>query len=175
MAPMAYSGTHLVNGIASSPSACVTGFDQVAFMMGSSASIFNVDHFLCFLIPVAHDLFSLQAVNGPNGNFTGFDGQDGDVIGMQFLYQQLSSRVQSRSFNVANWPNVSGSAVVYQRPMSYVAKGISRRQPRHVPGFLVTVAFTRGWWFESGANTSRVAVHKSEGGRCCRRCGRKRR
>ncbi|KAF8554177.1 phospholipase B [Imleria badia] len=86
MAPMAYSGTHLVNGIASSPSACVTGFDQVAFMMGSSASIFN-------------------AVDGSNGNFTGFDNQDGDVIGMQFLYQQLSSNVQSRSFNVANWPN----------------------------------------------------------------------
>ncbi|KAI9569636.1 phospholipase B [Boletus coccyginus] len=86
MAPMAYSGTHLVNGVGSSPSACVTRFDQVAFIMGSSASIFNV-------------------VDGPNGNFTGFDDQNGDVVDMQFLYDQLSSRVQSRSFNIANWPN----------------------------------------------------------------------
>ncbi|KAH0827839.1 phospholipase B [Lanmaoa asiatica] len=79
-------GTHLVNGLASGPSTCVTGFDQAAFLMGSSASIFNV-------------------VDGSSGNFTGFDGQNGDVTGMQFLYEQLSSRVQSRSFNVANWPN----------------------------------------------------------------------
>lgn len=45
---MAYSGTHLVNGIASSASACVMGFDQVGFMMGSSANIFNV--LLCGLL-----------------------------------------------------------------------------------------------------------------------------
>ncbi|KAG8213909.1 phospholipase B [Butyriboletus roseoflavus] len=83
MVPMAYSGTHLMNGLVPSTSACVMGFDQAAFMMGSSASFFN----------------------GPNGNFTGFNNQNGDVTGMQFLYEQLSSKVQSRSFNVANWPN----------------------------------------------------------------------
>jgi lysophospholipase len=86
MAPIAYSGTQLVNGLASNASACVTGFDQVSFMMGSSASIFN-------------------AVDGSNGNFTGFNNENGDISGMQFLYGQLSSKVQSRSLNVANWPN----------------------------------------------------------------------
>lgn len=52
---------------------------------------------------------SWQVVDGPNGNFTSFEDQNGDVVDMQFLYDQLSSRVQSRSFNVANWPNVSGN------------------------------------------------------------------
>ncbi|KAF8135442.1 phospholipase B [Boletus edulis] len=80
MAPMAYSGTHLVNG------AALQWIRLLAFMMGTSASIFN-------------------AVDGPNGNFKSFNNQNGDVTGMQFLYEQLASKVHSRSFNVANWPN----------------------------------------------------------------------
>ncbi|KAG9316593.1 phospholipase B [Chiua virens] len=83
MVSMAESGTHIVNGLVST---CMTGFDQVGFVMGTSASIFNT-------------------INGPNGNFTGFNDQNGDIAGMQFLYDQLSSKVQSRSLNVANWPN----------------------------------------------------------------------
>lgn len=59
MIPMAYSGTQLVKGLAPGASACVTGFDQVAFMMGSSASIFNVHSSLCSLVHVAHS-FSLS-------------------------------------------------------------------------------------------------------------------
>lgn len=117
--------------------------------------------------------FLLQVVDGPNGNFTGFDDQNGDVTGMQFLYDQLSSTVQSRSFSVANWPNVSGGFTTGQRPISYDAKGISRCQPCHVPGFLFAVALTCGWWFQFGASTPWVFVHKSENTRCRRRCGRK--
>ena len=52
---------------------------------------------------------SWQVIDESTGNFTGFDDQNGNVADMQFLYDQLASRVQSRSFNVANWPNVSGS------------------------------------------------------------------
>ncbi|KIJ18736.1 hypothetical protein PAXINDRAFT_129113 [Paxillus involutus ATCC 200175] len=87
MAPMAYAGTHLVNGLPANPSTCVTAFDQVGFLMGSSASFFN---------PV---------LNESNGLFAAFDSQNGDESGMNFLYEQLSSKVQSRSLNVANWPN----------------------------------------------------------------------
>ncbi|KAF9241566.1 phospholipase B [Melanogaster broomeanus] len=87
MAPMTYAGTHLVSGLPANPSACVTGFDQVSFIMGSSASFFN------------------QVLDDSNGIFAGFDDENGDESGMNFLYEQLSSNVQSRSFNVANWPN----------------------------------------------------------------------
>ncbi|KAF9227378.1 phospholipase B [Gyrodon lividus] len=87
MAPMSYAGTHLVNGLPASASACVTAFDQVSFIMGSSASFFN------------------QVLDEPNGIFAAFDDQNGDEPGMKFLYEQLSSKVQSRSLNVANWPN----------------------------------------------------------------------
>jgi hypothetical protein len=92
---------------------------------------------------------------------------------MQFLYDQLASRVHSRSFNVANWPNVSGSFAVGQGPISDVAQGISRCQPYHVPGFLFTVALTRGWWFQLGADTPGASIHKGKSGRCRRRRGRK--
>ncbi|KAJ7647403.1 phospholipase B [Roridomyces roridus] len=38
---LTYAGTHLTNGKADNGSACVTGFDQAGFIMGSSASLFN--------------------------------------------------------------------------------------------------------------------------------------
>ena len=117
----------LVNGLASNASACVTGFDQVSFMMGSSASIFNVCDF--FVFPYSGCSEFWQAVDGSNGNFTGFNNENGDISGMQFLYGQLSSKVQSRSLNVANWPNVSGNFAAGHESMSYAVKGISRCQP----------------------------------------------
>lgn len=42
MANITYAGTNLNNGQPDNSSACVTGFDQAGFMMGSSASLFNV-------------------------------------------------------------------------------------------------------------------------------------
>lgn len=76
--------------------------------------------------PDRSSFFFLQVVDGPNGNFTGFNEQNSDVAGMQFLYDQLSSRVQSRSFNVANWPNVSANLATGQKSVSYRTKGVSR-------------------------------------------------
>jgi lysophospholipase len=43
---LTYAGTHLSNGKAVNGSACVTSFDQAGFVMGSSASLFNVRWFL---------------------------------------------------------------------------------------------------------------------------------
>lgn len=37
-----YAGTHLNNGLPDNDTACVTNFDQTGFMMGTSASLFNV-------------------------------------------------------------------------------------------------------------------------------------
>lgn len=39
---LTYAGTHLTNGKPDNGSACVTGFDQAGFVMGTSASLFNV-------------------------------------------------------------------------------------------------------------------------------------
>jgi lysophospholipase len=39
---LSYAGTHLTNGKAANGSACVKGFDQAGFIMGTSASLFNV-------------------------------------------------------------------------------------------------------------------------------------
>jgi lysophospholipase len=51
MMNMSYAGTHLNNGQPDNHTACVTNFDQTGFMMGTSASLFNVSPFLaCSLI-----------------------------------------------------------------------------------------------------------------------------
>ena len=42
MMNMSYAGTHLNNGQPDNDTACVTSFDQTGFMMGTSASLFNV-------------------------------------------------------------------------------------------------------------------------------------
>jgi hypothetical protein len=70
--------------------------------------------YILALLPLLTHLtdFSLQPVlNESNGLFAAFDSQNGDESGMNFLYEQLSSKVQSRSLNVANWPNVSSGRV----------------------------------------------------------------
>ena len=46
MMNMSYAGTHLNNGLPDNSTACVTNFDQTGFMMGTSASLFNVSPFL---------------------------------------------------------------------------------------------------------------------------------
>lgn len=45
MMNMSYAGTNLNNGQPDNSTACVTGFDEVGFMMGTSASLFNVSLF----------------------------------------------------------------------------------------------------------------------------------
>lgn len=42
MISTAYVGTQFMNGQPANTSSCVTGFDQVGFVMGTSASAFNV-------------------------------------------------------------------------------------------------------------------------------------
>lgn len=46
---LSYAGTHLTNGKAANGSACVRGFDQAGFIMGTSASLFNVGFYLLLL------------------------------------------------------------------------------------------------------------------------------
>jgi lysophospholipase len=44
-ANLTFAGTHLINGKPVNGSSCARGFDQVGFIMGSSASLFNVRYF----------------------------------------------------------------------------------------------------------------------------------
>jgi lysophospholipase len=46
MVNITYAGTHLTNGQPANDTACTTHFDQTAFVMGSSASLFNVSVFI---------------------------------------------------------------------------------------------------------------------------------
>jgi len=53
-----FVGTHLLNGQPANDTACVTGFDQASFMIGSVSNLFNV----CFPFP-----FRIGAIMGTDG------------------------------------------------------------------------------------------------------------
>jgi lysophospholipase len=53
MANLSYVGTHLKDGKPDNDTACVTNFDQAGFVMGTSASLFNVCRVPLYLSPSA--------------------------------------------------------------------------------------------------------------------------
>ncbi|KAJ7680248.1 phospholipase B [Mycena polygramma] len=82
---LSYAGTHLTNGKAANGSACVKGFDQAGFMMGTSASLFN------------------QIFDFAHNTLQGFSSSDSNTL-IYILQRQLRS-VRTRADDVANWPN----------------------------------------------------------------------
>ncbi|KAG6816975.1 hypothetical protein H0H87_001290 [Tephrocybe sp. NHM501043] len=82
---LTYAGTHLTNGTAVNGSACVTGFDQAGFIMGSSASLFN------------------QILDFASNTLSAFSKDDGAAL-LYMLGRQLRE-VRTRADDVANWPN----------------------------------------------------------------------
>ncbi|KAJ7209506.1 phospholipase B [Mycena pura] len=82
---LTYAGTHLTNGKADNGSACVRGFDQAGFMMGTSASLFN------------------QIFDFAHNTVQNFDSDDSNAL-LYLIQRQLSS-VRTRADDVANWPN----------------------------------------------------------------------
>ncbi|KAF9264260.1 phospholipase B [Marasmius fiardii PR-910] len=84
-ANITYAGTHMTNGKPEGGSTCVTGFDQVGFIMGSSASLFN------------------QILDFAHNTLQGFSDSDG--AGLVYLLSRQLSAVRTRADDVANWPS----------------------------------------------------------------------
>ncbi|KAI3618723.1 phospholipase b [Moniliophthora roreri] len=84
-ANITFAGTHLTNGKPANGSACVTGFDQVGFMMGTSASLFN------------------QILDFAHNTLEGFSDSDG--AGLLYVLSRQLSQVRTRADDVANWPS----------------------------------------------------------------------
>ncbi|KAE9401546.1 phospholipase B [Gymnopus androsaceus JB14] len=72
-------------GLPINASACVIGFDQAGFMMGTSASLFN------------------QILDFAHNTLQGFDSSDSN--GLLYVLSQQLSEVRTRADDVANWPN----------------------------------------------------------------------
>ncbi|KAI0045904.1 phospholipase B [Auriscalpium vulgare] len=85
MMNISYVGTHLNNGVPDNTTACVTGFDQASFVMGTSASLFN------------------QILDFANNKIQGFDDSAAKSI-LYIIDRQLRS-VRTRADDVANWPS----------------------------------------------------------------------
>lgn len=103
MVNITFAGTHLTEGKPDNTTSCVTGFDQAGFMMGTSASLFNV----CTLAR-SHKLFShaqlQELLNKADDALDGFG--DDESKGLVFMLKQLLGDVNTRADDVANWPNV---------------------------------------------------------------------
>jgi lysophospholipase len=79
MVNITYAGTHLTNGQPDNSTACTTFFDQTGFIMGTSASFFNV---------------SDSKTKGIDKN------------SISYTLTRLLDQFRSRVDDVAIWPNV---------------------------------------------------------------------
>ncbi|KAF5367448.1 hypothetical protein D9758_003652 [Tetrapyrgos nigripes] len=84
-ANLSYAGTHFNNKVPANGTACVTGFDQAGFMMGTSASLFN------------------QILDFGSNTIQGFS--DSDAKGLLYVLSRQLAEVRTRADDVANWPN----------------------------------------------------------------------
>lgn len=105
MMNLTYAGTHLTNGVPDNDTSCVTAFEQAGFIMGTSASLFNVRdssftyrHWLTWLLSIQ------QALDTVNNKLQDFD-KDGQ--GLLYTLQRQLRSVRTRADDVANWPSVS--------------------------------------------------------------------
>ncbi|KAI5474485.1 hypothetical protein MNV49_003208, partial [Pseudohyphozyma bogoriensis] len=100
--PVQYAGTYLNNGTALNSSACVNGFENAGFVIGSSAALFNAAEdvigdstFLQLIDTLGDDITSIQSpnysiplvANWPNSfyNFAPADGQAFESAGENIL------------------------------------------------------------------------------------------
>ncbi|KAJ3823123.1 phospholipase B [Lentinula raphanica] len=82
---LSFAGTPMTDKKPVNASACVSGFDQAGFMMGTSASLFNQ------ILDFAHN--TLQ------------DFSQSDSNGLLYVLSRQLSEVRTRADDVANWPN----------------------------------------------------------------------
>ncbi|KAJ3853028.1 phospholipase B [Lentinula lateritia] len=82
---LTFAGTPMTNKKPVNATACVTGFDQAGFMMGTSASLFN------------------QILDFAHNTLQGFSQSDGN--GLLYVLSRQLSEVRTRADDVANWPN----------------------------------------------------------------------
>ncbi|KAN0111415.1 phospholipase B [Russula decolorans] len=85
MVNITYAGTHLTNGQPDNSTACTTFFEQIGFVMGTSASLFN------------------QIFDFINNTIQGMDKSSAKAI--LLMLDRLLEAFRSRSDDVANWPN----------------------------------------------------------------------
>ena len=108
MVNVSYVGTHLTNGQPDNATACTTQFDQTGFVMGTSASLFNVSICSC-LSPFRmekDDLYprNQQILDIARDRIDGFD--DSSSKGLLLVLSRQLGELRTRADDVANWPNV---------------------------------------------------------------------
>ncbi|KAI0313887.1 phospholipase B [Amylostereum chailletii] len=84
MANITYAGTHLTNGGPDNGTACVTGFDEAGYIIGTSSSLFN------------------SILNEGSDTLNGNDKGDAQVL-LQLIQKVFASIIGTN--DVANWPN----------------------------------------------------------------------
>jgi lysophospholipase len=121
MVNISYVGTHLSNGQPANSTACTTFFDQSGFIMGTSASFFNVSVFIPGHPSPRNLMIRHQQIFDPIHNIIlGFDNSSSSAV--LFMLSQLGNQFPSRAEGVADWPNVRS----FSHPW---LKGVTDRDP----------------------------------------------
>jgi lysophospholipase len=100
---LSYAGTHLSNGRSVNGSSCVTGLDQAGFIMGTSASLFNVSIIFIYSFKNLYYLALQQILDFGRNTISQFSKSDSSTL-LYLLSRQLQD-VRTRANDVANWPN----------------------------------------------------------------------
>jgi lysophospholipase len=108
MVNISYVGTHLTNGQPDNATACTTQFDQTGFVMGTSASLFNVSIY-GRLSPFRMEIddpypCNQQILDVARSKIEGFD--DSSSKGLMLVLGRQLGELRTRADDVANWPNV---------------------------------------------------------------------
>ena len=107
MANITYGGTLLNNGQPTNDTACTTAFDQTGFMMGTSASLFNVSVFI-LVIRIrgvkACARIHQQVFDRIHNTIEGFD--QNSAKGILLILSRQLAEFRTRADDVAVWPNV---------------------------------------------------------------------
>ncbi|KAF9782507.1 phospholipase B [Thelephora terrestris] len=85
MVNLTYVGTHLSNGKPDNDTACVTGFDEAGFIIGTSSSLFSI------------------ILDKGQTTLSGLKEQDS--AGLDHLVSMFLNSIETRADDVANWPS----------------------------------------------------------------------
>src|SRR5260370_3454937 len=105
MVNISYAGTHLTNGQPANSTACTTFFDQIGFIIGTSASFFNVSVSIPGHPAPRSSMIRHQQIFDPVHNIIlGFDNSSSSTV--LFMLSQLSYKFPNPTECSANQPHL---------------------------------------------------------------------
>lgn len=108
MMNLSYAGTQLISGRPANNTACVTGFDEAGFMIGTSSSLFDVGVWVIICRNVVDG--TLQGlINGAPSflSASGLDANGAEIKILLDIAKAIFTPIHQDQNDLSRWPNVS--------------------------------------------------------------------